>query len=721
MKKISQKTIQDLELDSVLEQTAAYCTTDYGKAAAKALKPLPSRGKILSALHHTQEYLFSFSTEHKIPNHGFDPIDKELQLLEIENSTLELIGIRRLSQLPRQVNGHLIFFKKQQELFPELFKRTTHIPLNKTVPDEVDKVIDRFGEIRDDASPTLKILRAEMNSVRGQLNGSFGQALSHYGQMGYLDDIRETVVENRRVLAVKSMYRRKVKGKIMGSSKTGSISYIEPERVLTLSRKLAELEQEEREEIMRILKELTDFLRPYREDFITYKIYLTHTDVIAARARYAQRIDAVLPMIVEHKELELVDAYHPLLLVSNNARGEKTYPQSVRLAEENKIIVISGPNAGGKSITLKTVGLLQVMAQSGFLLPVHEKSRLCFFDQVLTDIGDNQSIDNHLSTYSYRLKNMRKFLRTANDSTLFLIDEFGTGSDPELGGALAESMLEELHARGCYGIITTHYTNLKMLANELDGMSNANMLFDAKSLEPIYKLQMGEAGSSFTFEVAQKNGIPYSLINKAKKKVERGKIRFDKSIAALQKERSALRKNNETLRTREVEATKKANKLNDTQERIQQKLEDFQEMYDSYQRYIQLGKRFDNLAADFAKNKKKKLLQEELMKLVITENVKHRPEKRKTVADRKEQGKKKQVENELLQKVENIRSEKKKKNVPLVKIEEKPRPEFKLKDKVRLMDSKSVGTIDRIEKGKAVVNYGFFTTSVSLDQLEKVG
>ncbi|MGB3591507.1 MAG: DNA mismatch repair protein MutS [Nonlabens sp.] len=724
MRKITQKTIQDLEFDTVLEQATTYCVTDYGKTAMRNVKPVHDRNRATTLLLHTHEYLESYSSEHRIPNHGFDNIDRELQLLDIENSSLEKESIRKLAHLPRQVNEHLKFFKRVREDFPTLYYRTSSIEFNDSVPREVDLVIDRFGEIKDDASPMLKNLRREMNTVRGQLNGSFGMALSHYSQLDYLDDIRETVVENRRVLAVKAMHRRKVKGKIMGSSKTGSISYIEPERVLTLSRKLAELELEEREEIMRILKELTDFLRPFIADFVLYKEYLTQTDVIAARSRYAQRMNGLLPMIVDHKELELVDAYHPLLLISNRERNETTYPQTIRLAQDNRIIVISGPNAGGKSITLKTVGLLQLMAQSGFLLPVHEKSRLCFFDSVLTDIGDNQSIDNHLSTYSYRLKNMRGFLKVANENTLFLIDEFGTGSDPELGGALAESMLEELHSRSSYGIITTHYTNLKMLANELEGMTNANMLFDAQSLEPIYKLQMGEAGSSFTFEVAQKNGIPYSLVNKAKKKVERGKIRFDKSIAALQKERSVLRKNNITLRNREVEATKKSNKLDDTQERIQQKLEDFQEMYDTYQRYIQLGKRFDALAADFAASNKKKQLQDDLMKLVITENVKHRPKikKKPTPQIKKEASKKKQVEHELLQKTDKIRAEKKKKNLPLKKENKVPTAaELKLKDRVRLLDSKSVGTIDKIERGKAIVNYGFFTTSVSLDQLEKVG
>jgi DNA mismatch repair protein MutS2 len=722
MKKISRKTIQDLEFDVVLEQASSYCTTDDGKSLMQAQRPSHHKPVIEKNLYYTNEYLQSFASEYRIPNHGFDQIEKELQLLGIENSTLEKDSIRKLTVLPRSTNEHIKFFKKLEEYFPQLCSRTAHMDYNPTLPDAVDDVIDKFGEIKDDASPMLRSLRRDMNATRGQLNGSFGQALSHYGQLDYLDDIRESVMENRRVLAVKSMYRRKVKGKIMGSSKTGSISYIEPERVLTLSRKLAEQEVEEREEIRRILKELTDFMRPFIADFKTQRDYLTETDVIAAKAKYARKVKGILPMLVNNKELELVDAYHPLLLIANRERDEKTYPQTIRLAQDNRIIVISGPNAGGKSITLKTVGLLQLMVQTGMLIPVHDKSRICFFTNVLTDIGDNQSIDNHLSTYSYRLKNMRGFLKVANENTLFLIDEFGTGSDPELGGALAESMLEELNERKSYGIITTHYTNLKMLANELPEMTNANMLFDSRSLEPIYQLQLGEAGSSFTFEVAQKNGIPFSLINKAKKKVERGKIRFDKSIAALQKERSDLRRTNESLRDKEVRATQNANKLEDTQERVQQKLEDFQEMFDTYQRYIQLGKKFDGLAAAFAKNKKKKLLLDEMMKIVITENVKRRPpEKKEPKVVKQEQGKQKQLENELQQKVEKIRSEKKKASKPLVAArEEKPKVTLKINDRVRLIDSKSVGTIDVIEKGRATVNYGIFTTSAKLDQLEKV-
>lgn len=723
MKKIASKTLEDLEFVTVLKQVAARCVTDNGKAAVLDVTPSVRKETVKRWLQETHEYLYSFSTEHSIPNHGFDAIEKDLQLLGIENSTLDKDSVRRLAGVVRSVNEHIRFFKKVQGVFPTLYYRTEQVPDNSYIPQAVDAIIDKFGEIKDDASVDLKNIRRGIAEFRGQLNGSFGAALSHYSQLDYLDDIRETVVDNRRVLAVKAMYRRKVKGRILGSSKTGSIAYIEPERVLMLSRKLDELELEEREEIMRILKLLTDSLRPFLEHFKECREYLTGTDVIAAKAKYARSMDAVLPLLVDHFEVELVNAFHPLLYLTNKERKEKTYPQSIQLSTEQRIIVISGPNAGGKSITLKTVGLLQVMIQSGMLIPVHEKSRVCIFEHILTDIGDNQSIDNHLSTYSYRLKNMRKFLNKANDKTLFLIDEFGTGSDPELGGALAESMLEEMHDRKAYGIITTHYTNLKMLANETAEMVNANMLFDSRTLEPIYQLQMGEAGSSFTFEVAQKNGIPYSLINKAKKKVERGKIRFDKSIAALQKERSDLRRNNESLREKETKAKQKATKLDDTQERIQQKLTDFQELYDGYQRFVQLGKKFDALALSFQNSKQKKKLIEELMKLVITENVKRLPPpKKEKPAAKKESLKQQQVEKEVINEVAKIRVEKKltKQTVKQTAEVVKPEKPFKLNDRVRIIDSKSIGTIDSLERGKAVVNYGVFTTTISTDQLEHV-
>lgn len=421
----------------------------------------------------------------------------------------------------------------------------------------------------------------------------------------------------------------------------------------------------------------------------------------------------------DERILNLKEAYHPLLFISNKRKGQKTYPQSISLQKDNRIIVISGPNAGGKSITLKTIGLLQLMLQSGMLVPVHPRSEMCLFDRILTDIGDNQSIENHLSTYSYRLKNMNYFLKKCNDKTLFLIDEFGTGSDPELGGALAETFLEEFYHREAFGVITTHYSNLKMLANELPYASNANMLFDNKTLEPIFKLIIGEAGSSFTFEVAQKNGIPYGLINRAKKKIEKGKVRFDATIAKLQKERSKMEKTADALKDEESKARIEAKRLEELNERIKNKLTNYQELYDHNQRMIYLGNKINDIAERYFEDKKKRPLVSEFLRIVETENSKR---KKKSSQEKKvERQKKQEVEQEVIKKVEVIREEKKKeKKKQHIQEKAKPKVILKVGDRVRLLDGKAVGTIDTIEKNKALVNYGLFTTSVGLDQLELV-
>ncbi|MEO8934066.1 MAG: DNA mismatch repair protein MutS, partial [Xanthomarina sp.] len=501
-------------------------------------------------------------------------------------------------------------------------------------------------------------------------------------------------------------------------SKTGSIVYIEPEITLRHTRELNNLEYEEHEEVIRILKNLTNFIRPFSSLLKQYQEFLTQIDVISAKAKYAESLNAVLPEISEDRELILRDAYHPLLYLSNLKKQVKTHPQSIELAQENRIIVISGPNAGGKSITLKTVGLLQLMLQSGLLLPVHERSKVFLFDRIITDIGDNQSIENHLSTYSYRLKQMNYFLKKCNKNTLFLIDEFGTGSDPELGGALAETFLEEFYHREAFGIITTHYSNLKILANELPFMQNANMMFDEQTLEPIYKLALGQAGSSFTFEVAQKNGIPYGLINRAKKKIEKGKVRFDATIAKLQKERSKLEKTEQSLKVNERKTQTEADKLEETNAKIQKKLESYQELYDSNQRLIYLGQKLNDLSERYFDNKKKGELMDELFKVVQVENSKRKKvsAKQKKVVKAKET----QVKKEADKKVEVIRQKKKEAKKKEALKPSTPRPILKVGDRVRMEDGRAVGSIDTIEKNKAIVNYGIFTTNVSLDQLELV-
>lgn len=719
MANIHSKTLQDLEFPSILTQIAARCHTELGKEAALKIAPFLTEEVIRIELGKTAEYLSSMVSENRIPNHGFDSINADLKLLHIENTILELQGFKRISSICTTVGQHQKFFKKFKEYYPLFHDFTLRLEPNTEIPILINNVIDRFGEVKDNASDNLQIIRRQINQVRGKISQSFGAALSTYQSSDYLDEIKESVVENRRVLAVKAMYRKKIKGAVMGTSKTGSIVYIEPETVLKYSRELNNLEYEEKEEVQRILKELTNQIRPFRALLSDYQDFLTQVDVIAAKAKHAEDINALMPIINNNDRLFLRDAYHPLLYLSNKSKGEKTFPQTIELHQENRIIVISGPNAGGKSITLKTIGLLQVMLQSGLLIPVHERSEVCFFKKILTDIGDNQSIENHLSTYSYRLKNMNQFLKRCNDKTLFLIDEFGTGSDPELGGALAEAFLEVFYERGSYGVITTHYANLKALANELPHATNANMLFDGKTLEPTFQLILGEAGSSFTFEVAQKNGIPYSLINKAKKKIERGKVRFDATIAKLQKERSKMAQTGSRLQEEESKAREEAARLEKLNAKVKSKLENYQELYDHDQRMIQLGNKVNVAADKYFQNNKKRPLISELLRIVETENSKR---KKKTAQEaKKERSKKAQVAQEVQKEVNVIRAKKKvEKKKAEIKEKNKPRPVFKLGDRVRMADGKAVGSIDKLEKGKAVVNYGIFTTSVSVDQLELV-
>jgi len=714
---ISQKTLQDLEFNAVLAHISDRCNTTLGKELALEITPKLQLEIVAKSLGETNEYLASFTSDNRIPNHGFESILEELKLLKIDNTTLELNGFKKIVVICESINAHKKFFEKFKEYYPILYGNTLSLSYQKEIPERTNQIFDKFGEIRDAASDNLMSIRRQMMGLKSKINQSFGAALQRYQAAEFLDEIRESIVDNRRVLAVKAMYRKKIKGAVLGASKTGSIVYVVPEASLAYSTQLSNLNFEEQEEIFKILNRLTNDIRPYRTDLAACQEYLRDIDIVAAKAKYALEMNGVLPKINTKREMYLRDAFHPLLFLSNKSSGDLTYPQTIKLEEKNRIIVISGPNAGGKSITLKTIGLLQLMLQSGMLIPVHERSEVILFEKILTDIGDNQSIENHLSTYSYRLKNMNSFLKKCNDKTLFLIDEFGTGTDPELGGALAETFLEVFYERKAFGVITTHYANLKMLANDLPFMSNANMLFDAKSLAPTFQLILGQAGASFTFEVAQKNGIPYSLVNKAKKKIERGKVRFDATIAKLQKERSQMAVTGTKLKEVESKARDEASRLEVLNEKIQTKLVKYQELYDQDKRMIQLGNKVNDLAEQYFIHHKKRQLVSDLIKVVEIENSKRK--KKTAQVLKKEKVEKKAVVEEVAVKVAAIREKKKaekKKPTP------PPAPKIALQIgyRVRLKDGKAVGSIDAIEKNKAIVNYGMFTTNVSLDQLEFV-
>lgn len=706
---ISEKALQDLEFTTVLQQVAEFSISELGKSKVLDIAPFSKKSALLEELAMTNEYLSSFESDNRIPNHGFENIYEELKRLAIENSFLEPKSYLKIATITETVGEQKKYFTKFNTYYPTLSELSNQVEFAKKIIEYIKSIVTAYGEIVNHASPALKQIRKEISGLQGKIGQSFASALASSKASGYLDDIKESVIDNQRVLAVLAMHRKKVKGSLLGSSKSGNIVYIAPQATLAYHRELQNLVYEEKQEVIRILRALGEQIRPYIPLLESYLVYLTHLDVIGAKAKYAHATHALLPKIGKAKKIFFKNAYHPILWVKNKEQQLETVPQTLELNEEQQIIVISGPNAGGKSITLKTIGLLQVMVQSGLLIPVDERSETTIFDTILTDIGDNQSIENQLSTYSYRLKNMRYFLRKCNARTLFLIDEFGTGSDPELGGALAEIFLEEFYHKKAFGIITTHYANLKVLANELENVTNANMQFNERTLEPLYKLFVGQAGSSFTFEVAQKNGIPFSLINKAKKRVETEKIRLDKTISKLQKERNRLQKTSDSLEKQKTKEQEQLETLVEKEQKIQEKLEGFQELYDNNQRMLSLGRKTNEFLNKYFQTNNKKELTTNFLKWVTTEKTKHlkkNPVKPKTKAQKKEvkrkEEKKKeviqQVEKEVLQKVVKVRKEKKEEVKKIAKA--KADYVFKVNDRVRLLDGNAVGTIKKLKRKK---------------------
>ncbi|HIP48628.1 MAG TPA: DNA mismatch repair protein MutS [Lutibacter sp.] len=726
---ITKKTLNDLEFHLVLDEVKTYAISELGIASIDEIIPFSDKDANENSLHLTDEYLSSFDNNNLIPNHNFYDISNAIHLLKIENTFIEAKDLLEIAVNSQTLLDLSRFFKKFKEIYPFLYTENREMAVDKELIKLITSKITKYAEVADKASFELQSIRNGINKISGQIGASFNRALKQYLDKDYLDVIKESVVEGKRVLAVQAKHRKKISGSLLGTSKTGSIVYIAPQATLKYLRELQELELEEKEEVIRILKEITNYLRPYRELLILHKHYFTNLDVTAAKAKYANATNALLPKLVKEKTIFLKEAYHPILWKQNKDKNIKTIPQTIELNTKQQIIVISGPNAGGKSITLKTIGLLQVMLQSGLLVPVDEKSKMSFFKTILTDIGDNQSIENQLSTYSYRLKNMGHFLRKCDNRTLFLIDEFGTGSDPELGGALAEVFLEDFYNKKAFGVITTHYANLKSLADELEFATNANMQFDKRSHEPLFELHTGQAGSSFTFEVAIQNGIPYSLINRAKKRVSQSKIRLDKTISKLQTERNKLQRKTQSLDKEQDKAQEKTQELTDKQQKIQTKLEQFQTLYDSNQKMLQYGREINELLNKYFQNNNKKQLNDNFLKWVQTERVKYtkkNPPKKQTKNEKKVENQQKtkqknilkQTEKEVLHKVVKVRVQKKKEAVEIAK--KITNYIFNIGDTVRLIDSRAQGTIERIDKKSILINYGTFTTKTTKEKIELV-
>ena len=716
---ILQDHLNELEFPKLLEEITPYAYSPRVAEKISNIKPLPQK-EAEFLLKKTSEYLSSYESENYIPFDEYEDIEEPLKLMLIENFRLEASAFLRIRKITEQIGKLQSFFPKFSENFPNLEEEIKGLEFRKEIIDKISAVFNRFGEVKNEASPLLKEIRESISIAKKNIQENFNKSLNHHAQQDFLDEIRESTIEDQRVLAVKSGFKKRVSGRVLGVSKTGSITYIQPDSVVKHYHQLRESEEEQKKEVDRILRKLTSEIAEFHSQLSDYQEYLYNLDITRAKAKFAEKINGVLPKINTHKTLKLIDAYHPLLWLRNTQENKAIFPQTLQLSEKNRIICISGPNAGGKSITLKTLGLLQLMIQSGILVPVHPRSEMFFFDKLMTDIGDNQSIENHLSTYSSRLKKMSRIVREADENTLLLIDEFGTGSDPELGGALAEAFLEFFYEKESFAVITTHYTNIKLVVEQLPHAQNAAMLFDEETLEPMYKLEVGQAGSSFTFEVAEKNNIPRFIIHSAKKKIERDVVNLDKTIVKLQQEKFEVEKlKSDLTEKREITQNKREN-LQKLNEQLQQKLYNFQKLYEEEHRKLQFGTRIQSFIDDYAKGKSRKDIVKEFIKILEQEKFRKNQNTEKIEAEKLKVVKRKVTQELKKESVIQTITETQE------KIQERERREralwLKVGQRVRIIGSTSIGTIEKIDSktNKATINYGLFKTQISTDELERV-
>ena len=543
-----QSTLTQLEFDKIKKLLLQYCETYFAINKVENLRIHTHIKFIEAELNQTNEFKLILQHQQHFPLDFFINIDKSIKILSIAGATLieeEFINIKSLAE---NIKSIFRWFDAERKLaYPFLSLIIEHVSYEKNIQTWIDEVIDETATVRDNASDDLQKIRLSIFKKRNELRRVFYKVISKLAKAGYTADIDESFSNGRRVVAVFSEYKRQVKGILHGESDSRKTAFIEPEETIQLNNDLYSLEVEERKEVQKILKDLTQKLSIYSSVINAYIEVIGNFDFIKAKAKLAIDYNGNLPNVIDKAIIDLKEAYHPLLYLYNKKINKKTYPISIELNNDSRIILISGPNAGGKTVSMKTIGLNQILLQSGLLVPVHPNSTMGIFKQIFIQIGDDQSIEFELSTYSSHLISMKYFLENANGKTLFFIDELGSGSDPNLGGAFAQVILEELCKKHALGIVTTHYLNLKIMANNTKGIVNAAMTFDEKTLQPLYKLSLGKPGSSYTFSIAERIGLSHQLIYRAKNLVHSDHFKLDKLLKNTEQNLQTLEQENKQL------------------------------------------------------------------------------------------------------------------------------------------------------------------------------
>ncbi len=666
---------------------------------------------IMQLLNETDEMIQILTSESdEMPIGDFYDLRQALSRVRLEGLFLDELEIFNLWRALEAVRKLIAFLtKKEENPYPHLSALIPAANCIVLITKRIDGLLNKFGKIKDNASPELGRIRKDIHQIESSISRTLNSILRQAQADGYVDkDLSPTMRDGRLVIPVSPAFKRKISGIVHDESATGKTVFIEPQQVVEANNRLRELEAEERREIIRILVEFTNFLRPYFEDIIASQDFLGTIDYIRAKAIFSIEIGAIKPRIDNVCQLEWNKARHPLLFLTLKKQNKQVVPLDVVLNEKQRILLISGPNAGGKSVCLKTVVLLQYMLQCGMPIPLHDSSRAGIFDRLFIDIGDEQSIENDLSTYSSHLLNMKFFIKNSNARTLLLIDELGTGTEPMIGGAIAEATLERFNNNKAFGIVTTHYTNLKLMADATEGIVNGAMLYDRQHLQPLFQLSIGNPGSSFAVEIARKIGLPEDLIADAAEKVGSDRMDYDKHLQDIVRDKRYWENKRRDIRLKE------------------KKLEDTLAKYETEMSTI------DKLRKDLLNNAKKEaqsLLSETNARIenTIRQIKESQADKEKTKAVRDELSAfKDKLYAEIFQeKTDNAKGKKQNKNIQLNKkqnTEIKPNKlvELSVGLTVRLKGQTATGTVLELQGKQAIVAFGQMKSTVKVSDLETV-
>ena len=516
------------------------CLSPMGQQMVSKMQVMTKYDQINKFLRQTSEFKSILENQEPLQINAFFDIKFLADKIRAEGSYLVEEELYQMYTSLQTVFSVIRFFDERKEVYPNLEALFEHLPVEKNILKKIEQVLDPKGKIKPNASPALQQIIADIakaeQEVRRKMDSIYKQAVGN----NWVADGSLTIRDGRICIPILAENKRKLKGFIHDESASGQTVYMEPEEVFTLNNKLRDLEFDKRREIIKILIALTTELRPYTPLILSYHGFLTKLDFVRAKALFAIEVEADMPVLVKEAKTKLINARHPLLLLSFKEDKKTVVPLNMHINENLRILLVSGPNAGGKSVCMKTVGLLQLMVQSGLLIPAHESSEVGIFDRIFADIGDDQSIESDLSTYSAHLTKMRYFVAHASPKSLVLIDEFGTGTDPQFGGPMAEAVLEVLNNKKVRGVITTHYSNLKLFAGNTPGLENASMLFDNHKMKPLYVLEIGKPGSSYAFEIAQNIGLQPEVLKLAKEKTGTNQNRIDSLLVDLEREKKQI-------------------------------------------------------------------------------------------------------------------------------------------------------------------------------------